>query len=61
MLILGDLIGLVGISVERGEVFSLTAIFQIGLLVLVTDDDLTRPDGGAYFLTRIVELIGAFS
>ncbi|NKB83866.1 hypothetical protein HED51_12675 [Ochrobactrum grignonense] len=54
MLILGDLIGFVRITVERGEVFGLAAGFEFRLFVLVTDDDLTRPDGGTDFLTRVV-------
>lgn len=60
MLILGDLVDLVRITVEAREVLRLTACFKLSLFVLVTDDDLTRSDGGTHFLPRIVELIGAF-
>jgi hypothetical protein len=57
VLILGDLVSLVRIAVEACEVFGLLAGFQFSLLVLVTNNDLTRSDGGTHFLPRIVELI----
>jgi hypothetical protein len=60
VLILGDLVSLVRIAVEACEVFGLTAGFELGLFVLVTDDDLARPDGGAHFLTGIVFSIRTF-